>query len=312
MALSTQISQKITMRRKPILMVNWRRVYALPTRHGLMVGLAVFGVFAISVRIQHNMLLLLSVALFVIFLISVVWAAVNLHALKGQIVEERTLLAKVPAQLHFYVMGRQECYDLRLKSPSWAKRRKAEATALYERHSLSYTPEKRGYHFAPPFMIETHFPFGLVRVWQWLFLPKIAVAPSPDFQRAHLLLAGEAMMADQESNDLGEFNADSLETWQEGVPLSRISWKQYAAKDRLLYKTGAASGQDVVRLYFHDIALDDYESVLSVLCAGAIVASEAGHHFEMALEDGKGVRYAPDRLDEALRKLALCKRGASL
>ena len=312
MALSTQISHKITMRRKPLLTVNWRRVYALPTRHGLMVGLAVFGVFAISVRIQHNMLLLLSVALFVIFLISVVWAAVNLHALKGQIVEGRTLLAKTPAQLQFYVMGRQECYDLRLKSPSWAKKRRAEPTQLYERHSLTFTPSQRGLHFAPPFMIETHFPFGLVRVWQWLFLPQIAVAPCPDFQHAHLLLSGAAMMADHESNDLGEYNADSLETWQEGVPVSRISWKQYAAKDRLLYKTGAASGQDVVRLYFHDIALDDYEGVLSVICAGAILASEAGHHFEMALDDGKAVRYAPDRLDDALRCLAICQKGGAL
>ena len=56
-------------------------------------------------------------------------------------------------------------------------------------------------------------------------------------------MSGNQNFADQENDEAGAFNADSLEMWQEGIPLSRISWKQYAAKDRLLYKTGAASGQ---------------------------------------------------------------------
>ena len=122
MTLSTRISQKISLRRAPIMDVNWRRVYALPTRHGFMVGLAVFGVFAISVRIQHNMLLLLAVALFVIFLISVIWGALNLHGLKGQIREQKTLICADPSQILFHVAGPKSCFDLRLKSPSSPKK----------------------------------------------------------------------------------------------------------------------------------------------------------------------------------------------
>ena len=310
MALSTQISRKISLRRRPILSINWRRVYALPTRHGFMVGLSVFGVFAISVRIAHNMLLLLSVALFVIFLISVIWAALNLHGLKGQVIKEKTLICDAPSQVEFTLVGRKTSYDLRLKSPNAPKKQKAQKTTPYERHHLSFTPTQRGVHFAPPFLIETHFPFGLVRVWQWLFLPACHIAPKPDFQRAHLLMTGSAMVADRESDEKGEFNADSLETWQEGVPLSRISWKHYAAKDRLLYKTGAASGHDVVRLHFNDVALDDYEAVLSVLCGGILLASEAGNSFELALDDDIARRFGHDEADEALRLLALCQRGA--
>ncbi|MGC6518180.1 MAG: hypothetical protein ACON49_09190 [Candidatus Puniceispirillaceae bacterium] len=311
MALSTTISQKISLRRRPIMRVNWRRVYALPTRHGLMVGLAVFGVFAISVRIQHNMLLLMAVALFVIFLISVIWAALNLHGIKGEVRAQKTLIAASPAQVEFYLFGRHDCYDLRLKSPSWHKKRKAEVTSLYAAHIMNFTPANRGREFAPPFLIETHFPFGLVRVWQWLFLPPFYVAPEPDFQAAQLLMTGRQLMADTESDDKGEFNADSLENWQEGVPLSRISWKQYAAKDRLLYKTGAASGHDVVRLHFHDIALDDFEAVLRVLCGGVILAHEAGLSFELALDDGIAQRFSHDEIDEALRRLAICGKDVT-
>lgn len=310
MALFDTISHKIALRRRPVFAVNWRRVYALPTRHGIMVGLAVFGVFAISVRIQHNMLLLLSVVLFVIFLISVIWAALNMHALRAELTDDRVLIATEPAQIGFYIIGRNYSYDLRLKLPDAPKKHTAQSVSLYQNHQLAYKPMSRGRHLAPPYMVETHFPFGLVRVWQWLSLPSVLVAPSPDFNRASLLLSGNQRLADFENDERGEYNADSLETWQEGIPLSRISWKQYAAKDRLLYKTGAASGNDVVRLHFSDVALADFEEVLRVLCAGVLLASEAGHPFELALMDGVAKRYNADEVDGALRALALCQEQA--
>ena len=310
MALSTVLSQKISLRRSPILEVNWRRVYALPTRHGFMVGLAVFGVFAISVRIQHNMLLLLAVALFVIFLISVIWGAYNLHRLKGVVQNPKVLLAGQLSQLTFSIIGRQSCYDLRVKRPDASSKTKAQPASLYMPHEFSYVPMQRGISHAPPFMIETHFPFGLVRVWLWLFLPHVIVAPEPDFKSAHMMLTGRQLQADFENDERGEFNADSLEMWQEGIPLSRISWKQYAAKDRLLYKTGAASGHDMVRLDYKDVQLFDFEAVLRVLCAGLLLAHEASLTVELILDDGVSHRFAPDQQDEALRLLALHEKAA--
>lgn len=309
MAVSTYISQKIALRRQPVLRINWRRVYALPTRHGLMVGLAVFGVFAISVRIQHNMLLLLAVALFVIFLISVVWAALNLDALRASVIDETVLICDEPAQIAFQLFGRRVSYDLRLAPPTGQKKIKTSLTSLYQTHHLPFTPTKRGQHFAPPLLVETFFPFGLVRVWQWLFLPPVLIAPKPDFHHASLFVGAHNRLADKESDDRGEFNADSLETWHEGVPLSRISWKQYAAKDRLLYKSGAESGNDLVRLHFHDVLLRDYEAVLSVLCGGVLLAARAGHSFELALDDGVAERYSADDADSALRRLALAQQS---
>ena len=305
MALSTRLTQTLSERRAPLMIVNWRKLYALPTRHGLMVGLAVFGVFAISVRIQHNMLLLLAVSLFVIFLISVIWGAMNLHGIRGQLAQEKTLVCGMAAKIDFALLGRTDCYDLRLKAPQSPIKQKAQSSALYQAHHFTHIPAKRGKQSLPPFMVETHFPFGLVRVWQWLFLAPIYVAPEPDFQRAQLLLTGNQMLADLESEERGEFNADSLETWQEGIPLSRISWKQYAAKDRLLYKTGAASGHDIVRLSFHEIPLSDFEAILRVLCGALILAAQAGLSCDLILRDGVTRRYSPEELDAALKVLAL-------
>ena len=58
--------------------VSMRKVFVLPRRHGLMVGFSTLGVFAIAIRIQNNMLLLIAVALFILFLLSLVWAGRNL------------------------------------------------------------------------------------------------------------------------------------------------------------------------------------------------------------------------------------------
>ena len=49
--------------------------------------------------------------------------------------------------------------------------------------------------------------------------------------------------------------------------------------------------------------------MLSVLCGGIILASEAGNGFELALDDGIARRFDHDEADEALRLLALCQRG---
>ena len=47
-----------------------------------MVGFSTLGVFAIAIRIQNNMLLLIAVALFILFLLSLVWAGRNLAGIQ--------------------------------------------------------------------------------------------------------------------------------------------------------------------------------------------------------------------------------------
>ena len=78
----TRLSKRLSRRRAPEFAVSIRRVFVMPTRHGLMAALAIFGIFAISVRIQNNMLLLMAVALFVIFALSLLWAGQNLKGLR--------------------------------------------------------------------------------------------------------------------------------------------------------------------------------------------------------------------------------------
>ena len=276
MSLAKSISKRVSLRRPPVYQVNWRRLYALPTRHGLMVALAILGVFAISVRVQNNMLLLLAVALFVIFLVS--------------------------AMADFALGGRSHIYDLWVNCGEQLKQKQ-----LYEPLSLPFMPTQRGQHNPQPFLVETQFPFGLVRAWQWLSIPAVYVAPEPDFKTARRLLQGAHRHSDFETEEEGHFNADSLESWVPGIPLSRISWKHYAAKDRLLYKTGADAGRNVMRLYFDDLQPLEFEAALRVLCAGVLEAVRLDCIFELQLPHQQPQKFASKDAHKALIQLALCK-----
>ena len=302
MSFAHKISRAISLRRTPIEVINWRRLYALPTRHGLMAGLAVFGVFAISVRVQNNMLLLLSVALFVIFLLSVIWSAINLDKLTSYYLEDKVAICGAPSQLAFCLDGKARLYDVAVTIG-----KVKQITAIRTPHEMTFTPEQRGTHYPPPFLVETSFPFGLVRAWQWVTPPQIDVAPRPDFAHLASLMAGTPHLSGDEIDEEGQFNADSLESWVPGVPLSRISWKHYASKDRLLYKTGANLGQDLVRLHFDRLRHLAFEEALSVLCAGVLQASQQGFAFELQLPDSQNTRYQPQEIVAALRRLARCQ-----
>ena len=303
MSIAKTLSKYVSQKRPPAYQVNWRRLYALPTRHGLMVALAILGVFAISVRVQNNMLLLLAVALFVIFLVSVIWAALNLDKLKPLYDGDKVFISGQSAVADFALGGRGHIYDLWVNSGG-----QLQQTELYEPLSLSFMPSQRGRHNPPPFLVETQFPFGLVRAWQWLSIPPVYVAPEPDFKTARRLLQGAHRHSDFETEDEGQFNADSLTNWVPGIPLSRISWKHYAAKDRLLYKTGADAGRDVMRLYFDDLQPLEFEAALRVLCAGVLEAVRLDCVFELQLPQQQPQKFASRDADKALIQLALCNK----
>lgn len=302
MSIAKTLSKRISQKRAPAYQVNWRRLYALPTRHGLMVALSILGVFAISVRVQNNMLLLLAVSLFVIFMVSVIWAALNLDKLKALYEGEQVFIQGQAARADFSLGGRQHIYDLWVNSQGQLKQ-----AQLNEPLTLPFIPQKRGHYSPPPFLVETQFPFGLVKAWQWLSIPAIYVAPEPDYKTARRLLQGAHRHSDFETEDDGHFNADSLESWMPGIPLSRISWKHYASKDRLLYKTGADAGREIMRLHFDDLQPLEFEAALRVLCAGILEAVRLDSDFELQLPHKSPLRYASRDAAKALIQLAICK-----
>ena len=161
--LLTSLSCRLMRRRAPESEVSIRRVFVLPTRHGLMVALAILGVFAIAVRIQNNMLLLMAVALFVIFTLSLLWAGQNIRGLKLSVRHDGRIIAGETSMLSVRLAAMRPAYDIRIDSGGGLQRA-GEAVD----HLLSFSPDRRGRHPRPLERIETAIPFGLARAWSWI------------------------------------------------------------------------------------------------------------------------------------------------
>lgn len=275
-----------------------RRVFVMPTRHGFMAALAIFGVFAIAVRIQNNMLLLMAVALFVIFMLSLLWAGQNLRGLRLGVQHDGQIVAGETARLSVRLLATRPVFDIRLDTGGGVR-----SAGAGGQQALTFSPEARGRHPLPPVRIETRFPFGLARAWAWISPAEVLVAPKPDHGAAVIHLTGDSRGGGAVGRDEG--GADTLDDWQPGTPESRVSWKRYAATDRLLAKTGDAAGGSVLTISYDSVAHLGHERALSAMSAAVLRAARAGRPFHFRLNGTEMRHVMPQAAGKALDALAL-------
>ena len=292
------LSQFLARRRAPEFEVKLRRVFVVPTRHGFMAALAIFGVFAIAVRIQNNMLLLMAVALFVIFTLSLLWAGQNLRGLRLGVRHDGQIVAGETSRLSVRLVAARPAFDIRLDTGGGGRMAADGAPC-----ALAFSPHSRGRHALPLVRIVTQFPFGLARAWAWISPAEVLVAPRPDHGAALAHLTGDARSGAAAGRDEG--GADMLDDWTPGTPESRVSWKRYAATDRLLAKTGDASGGSVLTISYDSVAHLGHERALSAMSAAVLRAARAGRPFHFRLKGTELRHVTPQSAVQALDALAL-------
>ena len=280
--------------------VSMRKVFVLPRRHGLMVGFSTLGVFAIAIRIQNNMLLLIAVALFILFLLSLVWAGRNLAGIQLGVQKDQRLIAgeaqrvmvtlKAERPKHFVVavIGKER-YRLDFKN-------------LVTSVAVPVKINERGKMRIPPILIESDFPFGLARCWSWLSPGSILVAPSP--LNASGVEAKAISRTGTTEEDEEASGADSLAEWVNGTPQTRIHWKRFAATGRLLIKTGDHVAGDKVVIDYTKLKGLGHERALSLMC-GAVLSAESQQTPFVMLLPGLEVKSPAGQSGEALDALAL-------
>ena len=101
------------------------------------------------------MLLLMAVALFVIFTLSLLWAGQNIRGLTLSVRHDGRIIAGETAMLSVQLAAMRPVYDIRIDSGGGLQRA-GEAVD----HLLSFSPDRRGRHPLPLVRIETAFPWG--------------------------------------------------------------------------------------------------------------------------------------------------------
>lgn len=309
MGLADKLSFSLMKRRPGIaksgfpLSVNWRGVFVLPTRHGYMVAFAILGVFAIGVRIQNNMLLLMAIALFVIFMFSLIWSATNLDKLSFGVIGKPQIIAGNAFQIALMPKGRSRLNDIWMRVVYSSEQKQAVLATTESQLSIGFSPDKRGFQSLPPVMVETRFPFGVARAWTYISGGTVLVAPQPDYAgcRSYFQLGHHAHSADL----AGEYGADGLDSWQPGTPLNRISWKHFAASDKLLQKSGEEGGTNTLYFSYQQLMHLGHEAALSILCAAVLQAAQLRQNFHLELPKQTFRDLTPAQISQALDALAL-------
>ena len=289
------------------IVLGQRRVYILPTRHGLVFAVALVLMLIGSINYNLSLGYLLTFLLAGMAIVSILHAFRNLAHLQVSAGRVEPVFAGDTAYFGIY-----------LENPGEHPRRALQAlcegntvvTSIPGRQSttlrIPVRASHRGWLGLPRVTLETRYPLGLFRAWGYVQpAMRTLVYPRPDLSsmpepkpRAE---SGDALNAGTGADDFA-----GLREYQPSDSPRHIAWKAVASRDILMTKTffGRAS-RDLV-LDWNDLPHLDAEARLSRLARGLLLARDAGMSYGLRLP-GRDISLGTgdEHLARCLQALAL-------
>lgn len=289
-----------------------RRVYILPTRHGVVFGLALVLMLIGSINYQLSLGYVLTFVLAGTGLVSMLHTYRNLAHLYVS-----------AARVDPVFVGDQARFRLHLENPNaydrtalWLRTgESAVAADVGARGSatvqLPVGAPRRGYLQLPRVTVETRFPLALFRAWSYVQpAARALVYPRPDdapLPPAQLIPdTGAAVSAGIGADDFA-----GLRPYQPTDSPRHIAWKSVARGNGMLTKVFAGRGAE--ELWLDLAALPpalDLEQKLSRLAGWVLHAEREGYAYGLRLPDKTlSPAHGPAHRDDCLKALALHEPG---
>ncbi len=286
-----------------------RRVFILPTLHGITFGLALVLMLIGSVNYQLALGFMLTFLLAGMSLVGIVHAFRNIVLIEIRAGRSEAVFAGEDARFTIHVENRA-----RYERPSIHLKR-ADAHAVVDCPAgttsaavLRLAAQRRGWLVLGRVTVETRYPLGLVRAWGYAQLNlRVLVYPRPDGAP----LPPEAEMPDQGDAVAVGFGADDfvgLRQYQPSDSPRHIAWKAMSRDDSQLL-TKQFSGRGSVELWLDWNLMPaelDVEARLSRLAGWVLAAEESQRFYGLRIP---GIEIAPERglahRDACLKALAL-------
>lgn len=271
--------------------LNQRRVFIIPTKPGL--GLGVMLVVLFIGSINYN----LSLGFALTFLIAGC-AVIDMHLTFRNLAHLYLAAGRAPAVF----VGEEAQFELHL-----INRRKHDRYAIWLgfigeglpdlaqpadvpahgscRIVLSAPARRRGWLPAPRVRLQTRFPLGLLRAWSyWQPDAKALVYPRPEDAAPPLPVSSEALQDGQ--GRAGQDDFAGIRAYQVGDSMKRLAWRQIA-------RLGAESGGTLVSKHFEGGAASELRLDFSTLPHGMDLELKLSRMTSWIIEaETRGLPYA--------------------
>jgi uncharacterized protein (DUF58 family) len=281
-----------------------RRIYILPTRHGIVFGALVFAMVLGSLNYGANLGFALSFLLAGLGLVAMHHCHNNLLGLRIHYSGAEAVFA-----------GEDARFRLNIQNPSSAARFDIVAASgtteegpidldagSGELLHLHVPTTSRGYLAMPRFSLSTRYPGNLFRAWTWVHMDaRCLVYPEPA-ARGQAMPMGTEELGARSSRNREDDDFAGLRDATPTDPPRRIAWKAFARNDQLLAKEFAGGTDRPCLFEFDALPGLDTEARLSQLARWCLDAAEAGLSFGLILPErsvplGSGDRHLHDCLE---------------
>jgi uncharacterized protein (DUF58 family) len=285
-----------------------RRLYILPTRAGMAFGALLLTMLIAALNYANSLALLLAFLLAGFALVAMHECHRNLLGLSLLEVAAPPLFAGSTGTLH-----------LTLQNASRAARYRVQTAVVddpevpvdlpaggHAQVALSIRATRRGLQRIDRLRLASSHPFGLFRVWTWVYAP-IVVIVYPQAAGSLPLPADSASSAGTWPRSGGGSDEwFGLRPFRDGDSPRQVAWKAYAREAPLLVKEYSSAGSPLRMLSLDAARQPDIESRLAQLSRWIVDAEAAGDLYGLELP-GELIppQRGPDHRHRCLTALAL-------
>ncbi|MNL22953.1 hypothetical protein D3C87_1443170 [compost metagenome] len=144
--------------------------------------------------------------------------------------------------------------------------------------SIYFSSNKRGLNPAPRILLQSRFPFGLLRAWRH-FRPDEAILVFPE--RKGLSLFPEGSLNSDILQNLGLFRDHRV--YQSGDSIRRIDWKASARRREILIKNFEEPEKPALEFQWEQTEGLDFEDRISQLAYWVDEAEKSGFNYSLSV-----------------------------
>lgn len=267
------------------LMLIQRRLYILPTRHGLLFALMLLAMLLGAINYANSMAFVLTFLLGSLALVSILHTHRNLAQLTVNCGKSMPVFAGQDARFQVCLdnTGNIPRYAIALSTGQEPSGFADVAPGRVACLEFALPAPRRGRLRAPAFTLSSTFPLGLFRTWTRLNLEMSCLVYPRPAAEALPLPVSPAQAGQGVGHGEGHEDFSGLRTYRRGDSLRHVAWKAVARERGMLTKQFSGAAQQELWLDWDSLAGMETEDRLSRLTRWVLDADAAAQPYGLRL-----------------------------